>query len=89
MAWRGNNALPHTHGMDVISRHYIESEGLDFVDTRGIMEYFKDDIATGAAGYISLLHGLISACMAMLHTLCPLVWSPAYKKGSQARAYSF
>ncbi len=49
MAWRGNNLLPHTHGMDVISRHYIESEGLKFVDTRGIMEYFKADIATGAS----------------------------------------
>ena len=49
VAWRGNNLLPHTHGMDVISRHYIESEGLNFVDTRGIMEYFKADIAAGAA----------------------------------------
>ena len=49
MAWRGNNLLPHTHGMDVISRHYIESEGLKFVDTRGIMEYFKADIATGVS----------------------------------------
>ena len=47
VAWRGNNALPHTHGMDVISRHYIESEGLPFVDTRAIEEYFKNDIATG------------------------------------------
>ena len=47
VAWRGNNALPHTHGMDVISRHYIESEGLPFVDTRAIEEYFKDDIAKG------------------------------------------
>ena len=50
MAWRGNNALPHTHGMDVISRHYIETQGLNFVDTRGIMEYFKADIATGLCG---------------------------------------
>ena len=32
--------------MDVISRHYIEAEGLKFIDTRGIMEYFKEDIAT-------------------------------------------
>jgi hypothetical protein len=47
VAWRGNNALPHTHGMDVISRNYIETEGLPFVDTRAIEEYFKDDIATG------------------------------------------
>ena len=51
MAWRGNNLLPHTHGMDVISRHYIESEGLKFVDTRGIMEYFKADIATGMSSW--------------------------------------
>ena len=76
--------MPHTHGMDVISRHYIESEGLEFVDTRGIMEYFKDDIAAGDAGNFSLLHRLISACRATLHALCPFLWSPAYKKGSLA-----
>ena len=47
VVWRGNTALPETHGMDVISRHYIESEGLLFVDSRAILEYFKEDIATG------------------------------------------
>ena len=75
--------------MDVISRHYIETEGLEFVDTRGIMEYFKDDIATGAAGNFYLLHGPISACRAPLHALCPFLCSPAYRKGSLARANSF
>ena len=60
VAWRGNNALPHTHGMDVISRHYIEIEGLPFVDTRGIMEHFKADIATGAPGHSLLFAEALS-----------------------------
>lgn len=47
VVWRGNNVMPQTHGMDIVSRHYIEAEGLPYVDTRAIMEYFVDDLATG------------------------------------------
>ena len=74
VAWRGNNLLPHTHGMDVISRHYIESEGLKFVDTRGIMEYFKADIATGMSrqypGSLSRSNGAWLGAVYPQHTPC-------------------
>ncbi|CAL5229711.1 g13084 [Coccomyxa viridis] len=67
VAWRGNNLLPHTHGMDVISRHYIESEGLKFVDTRGIMEYFKADIATGCCTDLTKTGGAHIGAIAKFH----------------------
>ena len=47
VVWRGNNMMPHTHGMDVISQHYIEAQGLHFIDVNGIMEHFKSDIDNG------------------------------------------
>lgn len=45
--WKGNNRLPKTHELDVISRHYIDEEGLTFVDTDSIMKLFEEDLAAG------------------------------------------
>ena len=45
--WKGNNLLPKTHGLDVISRHYVEEAGLAFVNTEAVMKHFAEELAGG------------------------------------------
>ena len=45
--WRGNNLLPKSHGLDIISKHYITEEGLTFVNTAAVMKHFAADLASG------------------------------------------
>lgn len=56
--WRGNNALPITHGLDVVSRHYMAAEGVPYLDTRDVMRHFEADIAAGCCTDQSLPGGL-------------------------------
>ena len=56
--WRGNNALAITHGLDVVSRHYMAAEGVPYVDTRAVMAHFEADIAGGCCSDHSLPGGL-------------------------------
>lgn len=59
--------MPQTHGMDVVSRHYIEAEGLPYVDTRAIMEYFVDDLATGCCSDLHMSGGQHIGAIAKFH----------------------
>ena len=59
--------MPQTHGMDIVSRHYIEAEGLPYVDMRAIMEYFVDDLATGCCSDLSKSGGQHIGAIAKFH----------------------
>ena len=38
---------PFSRGMDVVAHHFMERNGLEFLDVHAIMEHFKEDIAAG------------------------------------------
>ena len=65
--WRGNNALPTTHGLDIISRHYLEAEGVPFVDTRAVMDYFTEDLASGCCSDLRNTGGAHIGAIANYH----------------------
>lgn len=67
VVWRGNNSMRKTHGMDIISRHYLEAEGIPFVDTRAIMEHFKDMLATGCCSDLKVSNGQHIGAIAKFH----------------------
>lgn len=59
--------MPQTYAMDILSRHFIEAEGLPYVDTRAIMEIFKDDLASGCCSDLAKSGGMHIGAISKFH----------------------
>lgn len=58
MIWRGNNPIKDLRGIHIVTKRFIEAEGIDIVDVLPFFTLFKEDLESGCCSDIHGHHGL-------------------------------